>query len=363
MPEREKKRLLHANAVVMDEVHQEPDDDSDEDDDPDTARYALPRGPRIARVTVIRSPTLPARFGKFTTELLIDTGSESSLIHIDDARRLLLDIKPNTIQIPSTADFMEMDVAGEARAVFYRSELKFKFDALVINKVSSPIIGGNSFCRANGITVRSKKAELTFEDGTKYYYDPALAPNQSQRQTTNVVRGPTVATTLCPGDTIALELPPQFFDHSHIVVEPRFDTALSRQLPPEQEWPTPGLITPVNNVISLANNTSVPFVLRPVTMFALLQSSLMTSCPRGRKWNPRLFDVSPPSLSTPRRRTVWVLESTRTELSTLLKRLSLPLLTRPVFRGYNGASGQFKAHVNMGPDTPAPAQGQVTSVL
>ena len=268
MPEREKKRLLRANAVVLDEVYQEPDDEPDEDDDPDTTRYTLPRGPRIARVTVIRSPTLPVRFGKFTTELLIDTGSESSLIHIDEARRLRLDIKPNTIQIPSTADFTEMDVAGEARAVFSRGDLKFKFDALVINKVSSPIIGGNSFCWANDITVRSKKVELTFEDGTKYHYDPALAPDQSQRPTTrrittNVVRGPAVATTLCPGDTIALQLPPQFSDHSRIVVEPRFDTALSRQLPPEQEWPTPGLITPVNNVISLANSTSVPFVLRP----------------------------------------------------------------------------------------------------
>ena len=105
MPEREKKRLLRTNAVAMEEVYQEPDDDSDEDDDPDTTRYTLPRGPHIVRVTVIRSPTLPIRFGKFTTELLIDTGSESSLIHIDEARRLRLDIKPNTIQIPSTADF------------------------------------------------------------------------------------------------------------------------------------------------------------------------------------------------------------------------------------------------------------------
>ena len=361
MPEREKKRLLRANAVAMDEVYQEPDDDSDdsdEDDNPDTTRYTLPRGPRIARVTVIRSPTLPVRFGKSTTELLIDTGSESSLIHIDEARRLRLDIKPNTIQIPSTADFTEMDVAGEARAVFSRGDLKFKFDALVINKVSSPIIGGNSFCWANDITVRSKKAELTFE----YYYDPALAPDQSQRLTTrritaNVVRGPAVATTLCPGDTIALELPPQFSDHSHCSGAPIRYCSVT----PATSGTGMAYSRFDNNVISLTNSTSVPFVLRPGDHVCSITELVDDDVPSRKEVESLAVRCVPTkSIYAKAAHCVGVrIDPDRTLDSTQRGKLAAINVFNSVFRGYNGASGQFKAHVNMGPTLPPQRKGKL----
>ena len=188
----------------------------------------------------------------------------------------------------------------------------------------------------------------------------------TRRITTNVVRGSAVATTVCPGDTIALELPPQFSDHSRIVVEPRFDTARSRQLPPEQEWPTPGLITPVNNVISLANSTSVPFVLRPGDHVCSITELVDDDVPlRTEVESPAVRCVPTKSIYAKAAHCVGVrIDPDRTLDSTQRGKLAainarFDDVFNSVFRGYNGASGQFKAHVNMGPTLPPQRKGKL----
>ena len=99
----------------------------------------------IGRISVHESPILTVTRMKHTVHIVLDSGATASLICAPEAERLKLKIWPTMHKAVQVDGVTGLKVLGEVHTEFHRGDLVLSFDALVVNKLGTLVLGGTNF--------------------------------------------------------------------------------------------------------------------------------------------------------------------------------------------------------------------------
>ena len=257
-----------------------------------------------------------------------------------------------------------LSVVGETRFHLSRDGHTFYFEGLIIEDLDVEILAGIPFMTSNDITIRPAKTQISLGDGTTWSYaslskvTPDTATHSVRRA--QVIRAPSVQTIIWPGEYIEVDVPPELSsDEIPLALEPRSDAPFNSKKKDTALWPPPSLVTSVSGKIRIPNMTSEPQTLRSNEHFCQVRSTDVTPTENT------MVNTSQSSSNTRQQQQKYAQlhsssvhldddnilpTSTKSDFQTLLAEYDD--VFNPSFKGYNGASGPFKAHVNMGPVQP-----------
>ena len=174
-----------------------------------------------------------------------------------------------------------------------------------------------------------------------------------------ILRAPGNLSTIWPGDFVEVVVPRECSDECEtFAVEPRSDlTSKARSSWPKSVWPSPDIVTSVSGAIRIPNMTTEPISLRRHQHFCQIRPVFIPT------------DTSSPSPNVPKQTITSHATLVTVDPDNLLDgatKCQFEALNRefehvfdPNFPGYNGASGPFKAMVNMGPVLPPQRKGRL----
>ena len=92
-------------------------------------------------------------YNSHVVHLTLDSGAEANCISLAEVRKLKINIEPAG-QLASQLDSSNLKVLGEVHINFTRSNITFKFEALVVPKINkASILGGMPFLKTNLVTI------------------------------------------------------------------------------------------------------------------------------------------------------------------------------------------------------------------
>ena len=305
------------------------------------------------RVEISQSPTMPVFSGYTPIRVVLDTGATGNMIREDLATHLGINITPSNQSASQADGKTKLEVIGETRTIFHRQDKDLTFEGLVVRNLDVEVLAGTPFMEVNDIMVRPARKEITFADGSTYKYHSSKAPTIDVRRA-HVLRAPDHNITVYPGDFIEASVPEDMAD-KQVALEPRVDTS-------HPTWPKPTVMSAVGSYIRVPNLTSAPLNIRRCEHFGQL-------CHIQDQANIKPLETSEihsnRTTSTEGTNTTSIVldpdnilpENSRRELETIL--IEFDDVFSKNFKGYNGASGPFKAVVNMGPTQPPQRKGRV----
>ena len=364
LPDSDKRYMARARQIVavVDSIDSDQDGEEEYTTDPQTTdeQYTVPTARRI---NISMSPYVDVFHNHQPVRITIDTGATGNMIHETTAVRLGAKIQASSQSARQADGSSPLTVIGETRLTFSRGSHQLTFDGLVVKELDVAILAGVPFMEANDVSVRPAKRSIVFRDGsTASYGSPADTPPnglpQKVRRAT-VLRAPKSSTTVWPGDFLEVPLPDDLVDSSHILaVEPRPD--LYHQ---DNMWPAPDVIESVGGNLRILNDTNHPIALKKNQHFCQVRevfvppsdhTSVLPPAPASKPSHQTehlhslAASIDPEGLLT--------CES-REKFANLLHEFDS--VFDPRFPGYNGASGPFKAVVNMGPVLPPQRKGRL----
>ena len=333
--------------------------------------YTAPSLTPTYRVKVSQSPYLNAFYDHIPVRIVLDSGATGNMIRKSLVTRLGLPTA-NSRQSAHQADGCSpLSVVGETRFHLSRDGHTFYFEGLIIEDLDVEILAGIPFMTSNDITIRPAKTQISLGDGTTWSYaslskvTPDTATHSVRRA--QVIRAPSVQTIIWPGEYIEVDVPPELSsDEIPLALEPRSDAPFNSKKKDTALWPPPSLVTSVSGKIRIPNMTSEPQTLRSNEHFCQVRSTDVTPTENT------MVNTSQSSSNTRQQQQKYVQlhsssvhldddnilpTSTKSDFQTLLAEYDD--VFDPSFKGYNGASGPFKAHVNMGPVQPPQRKGRV----
>ena len=221
------------------------------------------------------------------------------------------------------------------------------------------ILAGIPFMTSNDITIRPAKTQISLGDGTSWSYaslskvTPDTITHSVRR--VQVIRAPSVQTIIWPGEYIVVNVPPELSsDEIPLALEPRSDAPFNSKKKDTALWPPPSLVTSVSGKIRIPNMTSEPQTLRSNEHFCQVRSTDVTptentmvstsqSSSNTRQQQQKNAQLHSSSVHLDDDNILPT--STKSDFQTLLAEYDD--FYNPSFKGYNGASGPFQAHVNM----------------
>ena len=238
LPDKDRKFILRARQVanIFDE------EGEDEEAPPDiTCAYVeqppqdqTSEIPSTHRVQVRQSPYFNTFHKHHTVKITIDSGAEGNLIRESTAKSLNADIIKSTQSAHQADGSSPLAVVGETTMTLSRDGHMFQFHGLVVKSLDVDVLAGIPFMENNDITIRPAKHEIILSDGTTYVYGTQSTnhkPNHQSVRRAHVLRAPSEATTIWPGDYIEVELPQEMSTcDSTFALEPRTDTHISKTL-------------------------------------------------------------------------------------------------------------------------------------
>lgn len=321
--------------------------------------------PSVHKVNVQHSPFFDVNYNNQVMRLILDTGSETSMIRAGLAHHLGMKFGPSTQRAVQADGKTPLRVVAETHVSVYRDGLTLHLDALIVENLDVDVIAGTPFIRKNDISIRLARNQICIGSHTITYNpnDPHKRSDPSIRFTqVQPLRAPQVRSTLWPGDTIELDIPTsiQGFDSYAIVPRPLAGSS-------DKLWPTPEIVqcTSTTNKVTVVNNLDLPINLNRNEHCANI--SLTT--------DKYVSDVAYPEL-TPKnqvnnaKQIPNIFSNTVTidpdnQLQPPIKSKFSSLIGKydnvfsPVLRGYNGAFGPIKAVVNIGPVQPPQRKGRL----
>ena len=154
----------------------------------------------------------------------------------------------------------------------------FQFHGLVVKSLDVDVLAGIPFMENNDITIRPAKHEIILSDGTTYVYGTQSTnhkPNHQSVRRAHVLRAPSEATTIWPGDYIEVELPQEMSTcDSTFALEPRTDTHISKTLTANHipVWPRPSIVQSIAGKIRVPNLSNEPLLLKRQEHFCQIRN-------------------------------------------------------------------------------------------
>lgn len=362
LPEADKKYVKRARSRQVDIT----EDTSSEEEDSEGEEEKYSTSSSFKRVSVRQSPYIDTLYNGRNVRVTIDSGATGSLVRSDIAKALKLPIY-KTNQYASQADgTSSLCVIGETHFTLSMDHIKLSFEGLIVTNLDVDILGGMPFMEDNDISIRPAKREIKFGQNRTYKYsNPAPSRSRHQVRRAAIIRAPNHPTTIWPGEDLEVPAPPD--NNEYYFLEPLTSTSKARRV--EVMWPNHTLAQKVNGMIKIPNNTSMPQT--------IIQNEHL--CQAIPLVTPESLDITPQAPSDDIQvHTTQVNKQPRSEYFSKGIEVDpgniLPVNIRkqfytvherydevfnPVFNGYNGKAGPFKAVVNMGPVQPPQRKGRV----
>ena len=316
--------------------------------------------PTAWRVSILSSPVLMSFYQSHPVPITLDCGATTNMVRLSAAERIGLPVSPASQMAKQADGYTPLEVVGETHFNVTRGLHSFTYDALVVRKLDVDFLAGNPFMDQNDIGVRVARRQIIIAGREVVPYGDHRAVPTARRTQSFVVRAPSSqATVLLPGEYVESSVPSLLHD-STWSLEPRCDAKVNQSLTPE--WPHPQEITAIDGRIRVLNTTQEPILLKKGEHFAQVHevtTAIVTSAP---------IDVStlkPTAIKAPFSTSVKVdpdnilSPQLRSEFTDLLSRYDD--VFNPSISKYNGASGDIKGHVNMGPVLPPQRKGRLPS--
>ena len=341
------------------------DEDSIDEDDDDQDNTKVYPAISARRVNIKQSPHFKAFYRHYPLRVILDTGAETNMIRAHTARYMGINIT-KTNQSALQADGMTpLTVVGETHITLTRNNIPLTLDALVIEDLDEDVLAGMPFLTSNDIAIHPAKCQITIggNEVVQYGGTKKTSPHHSVRRAhAEILRAPTINTTLWPGDFIELEVPDVYSPDTALAVEPRTISATNQFTKPTTVWPSPYITEAVAGKIRLINSSSEPRFLRKNEQFCQVRP--VTHIPDIDPTHDTVTIPSPKSLSCNSYSQAVTLDpdsqlnvDQRNAFTGILKEYDH--VFSPEIPGYNGAVGPYKAVVNMGPVQPPQRKGRV----
>ena len=362
LPEADKKYVKRAHSRQVDIAE---DTSCEEDSDPDDEGKHDKRN-SFKRVSIRQSPYIDTLCNGRNVRVTIDSGATGSLVRSDIAKALKLPIS-KTNQYASQADgTSSLCVIGETHFTLLMDNINLSFEGLVVTNLDVDILGGMPFMEDNDISIRPAKKEIKFGGNKIYTYSnppPTLSRHQVRRAA--IIRAPNHPTTIWPGEELEVSAPPD--NNDYYFLEPITSTSKARRV--EVMWPNHIVTQKINGKIKIPNNTLIPQT--------IIQNEHL--CQAIPLVTPESLDITlhVPSddiqVYTTQISRQPIVESYSKSIAIDPDNI-LPAniqkqfhalherydeVFNPMFNGYNGKAGPFKAVVNMGPVKPPQRKGRV----
>ena len=362
LPENDRRAISRSRTMTSyddpDDLDDQSADCADFDEDEDSALLDVPS---VRRVGIAQSPTLKVYYGATPIALTIDTGATSTMIRTSFAKKIGFPIAPASQRARQADGKSTLTVVGEVHCNVTRGSHTFKFDGLVANELENDILAGTPFLLDNDIGVRPAKNQIVVKGRDIIYYGPQHRPNvaTARRIQPYLCRGSDRKVVL-PGDFIEFQTPGR--PDTTWALEPRLDFPVNKGCDPDRAWPHPQEIQSIDNTIRIVNTRTDPIVLqrhehvcqvRPIEVVELNTSHESVLSPIDTKSDAHqpfssAVSLDPQNCLTP-------------ELQDKFKSVMLQHddVFNPAISTYNGASGDIKATVNMGPTLPPQRKGRL----
>ena len=359
LPESDRKYMARARQIITvleGEEESEPEEENVSEPLPVECHSAR-------RVNIGSSPYVDVFCGHQHVRVTIDSGATGNMIRESTAVKLGAKIRGSSQAARQADGSSPLTVLGETRLTFARESRLLEFEGLVVRELDVAVLAGIPFMESNDIGVRPAKRSIIFGDGSTATYGSLPAPPRhgvpmNVRRAT-ILRAPGNLSTIWPGDFVEVVVPRECSDECEtFAVEPRSDlTPKARSSWPKSVWPSPDILTSVSGAIRIPNMTTEPISLRRHQHFCQIRPVFIPT------------DTSSPSPNVPKQTITSHATLVTVDPDNLLDgatKCQFEALNRefkhvfdPNFPGYNGASGPFKAMVNMGPVLPPQRKGRL----
>ena len=179
----------------------------------------------------------------------LDSNATANYISTSFAKRMKFNITPNS-QVSVLADgFTKMKAVGEISEVFYRNDWSVIFKAMVVNSLSSDMIGGTVFLKDNDIVQNFQNNSIIVKN--KFVVAPTNPASLMPTKPINHLLKFNSTRTLLPNQSITCKAP---IYEGQLSVE-------SWHLNSINTWPSPQIAEVKNGCIELVNDSSFPVVL------------------------------------------------------------------------------------------------------
>ena len=218
----------------------------------------------IGRISVHESPILTVTRMKHTVHIVLDSGATASLICAPEAERLKLKIWPTMHKAVQVDGVTGLKVLGEVHTEFHRGDLVLSFDALVVNKLGTLVLGGTNFLIDNDIYCRMANNTIVIKGNNIYSSTSAEIVKMDQNACPILVIVDRTQVVL-NGESVECSLPPECPPNGTFFLDPRHDhtTFLS----------SPQIVTACDSKIRIENTASCPAKLKKNTPLAQIRSS------------------------------------------------------------------------------------------
>lgn len=317
--------------------------------------------PTARRVSILNSPVLHAFYNSSPVSITLDCGATTNMIRLSAAERIGLPVTAASQMAKQADGCTPLEVVGETHFNLTRGPHTFSYDALVVRRLDVDFLAGNPFMDKNDIGVRVSKRQIIIAGREIVHYgeNPSSVPT-ARRAQSFVVRAPAKnVTVLLPGDYVESPVPAAVQPDSTWTLEPRFDAKVHQST---CAWPSPQEIMAVDGHIRVINSTLEPILLKKGEHFAQVHEVHSVSDPTPAV---EMDTLKPPGHKAPFSDNISldpdnILPSSVRAKFTDLHR-SHDDAFNPAVAKYNGASGDIKGHVNMGPVQPPQRKGRLPS--
>lgn len=324
------------------------------------------------RVKILCSPVLQAVYGNKEVSVTLDSGAESDLISEKEAKRLGVPIL-RTGQGAGLADGVtQLYITGEAHFILLHGHHKLNFSGLVAKNLNTPILGGAPFHDANDIHVRIKQNTINIGDCCQLEYNPIVKCHGSP--TTRAITGILKAssrTTLLPGEEMKFTIPNSMKNEQFVAVEPRLQS--KSYTDEKHSWLCPSIQPVESGMVTIANSSPYPVCLARHEQFCNIRltetidepdvsTSTCNFVPCGVNETNSMHTMNSNN-------DIYFSDKVDIDNGGCLpknirdKFLALNRKHDNVFNTktglYNGASGPFEAHINMGETKPPQRKGRI----
>ena len=221
---------------------------------------------KIRKINIYESPILTAKHGNIAVHCVLDSGATASLISLRKAKQLKLVISPTMHKAIQVDGISDLKILGEVHTQFTRGDLTLFFNALVVNKLGTDILGGTNFLKDNDIYSRMAKDTIVIKGSNTFQSTPAtileMDMNSSSAQLVRVQK----TQTILSGEHIRCELPPHLPPVGIYFAEPKQGDLFSK----------PSVVQASNNFVYLPNDQPYPVNVKKNEQVAQLRLSLVS---------------------------------------------------------------------------------------
>ena len=312
-------------------------------------------GGDIRRVDIIPSPILSVTVNAHVSEWTLDCGAETNLIEEAECKRIGVKIIPTHQRATMADGKSSLEIAGETHFTATHGHHTFKFSALVVKKLDTPVLAGMPFLSLNDVFVRPKSNTIYLADCCTVNY-PSTKTNNTRRCTASILRVPR-RTCLLPGEALQLPVPEELKTIEALALEPRCN--FSKETTPS--WLKCQVVIPENESIYIRNTTSDPILLEKNQQFCQVRATIANYDQTDRNYNTVVSE----KISNNGNHYASVEVDPSGKLSSAMKDKFINTLTKfddifsPSVGCYNGRSGKFTHVINMGQSLPPQRKGRI----